>query len=216
MTTESDVPLEGKGASNTILYAPTTSQMREKFTFHQHGQLAHLNVVMQLQKQADASRPHTDAVEASDAMEQKASHPSGDGMTYADRDERQEQELERARQIIDDYVEALRACPTASPSRQASSDGSRSGIAASSKPPLPTRPVLNKPVDASSVSLPPPQQQKRSSLLDENVRVNPSPRADESHHRPEGSVQQLRKRSLPLTLRPSAKQKTSPPSNTDK
>jgi hypothetical protein len=200
------------GSSGTILYAPTTSQMRHKFTFHQHGQLAHLNTIVlnylqQQQRQEvidenDTTQKQTIVICDTDDDDDGA--PTADTIsdtaitnvdeTHLDSNNidltNQESELERAREILNEYVEALRTSKTTAHTQK------KSLSSPSSKQHHST--VSNSHAHASP---------KQSAVLEGTNAATPSRRLDGGA---EGSVQQLRKRTLPLTLRPNVQKKPSP------
>jgi hypothetical protein len=208
------------GSSGTILYAPTTSQMRHKFTFHQHGQLAHLNTIVlnylqQQQRQEvidenDTTQKQTivicdtddddDGAPTADTISDTAitnvdethrdSHKNATDMGDYDAPTKQESELERAREILNEYVEALRMSKTTAHTQKMSLSS------LSSKQHHST--VSNSHADTSP---------KQSAVLEGTNAATPSRRLDGGA---EGSVQQLRKRTLPLTLRPNVQKKPSP------
>lgn len=215
-------------ASEKVLYAPTTSQMRHKFTFHQLGQLAHLNTIvlnyLQQQKQEESVEDLNDNTEKEDIVadpddcEKSSSHPptsencsdakatavAKDSVPMNTNDNQQaskdnssdtndnnaetkrDLELERAREILNEYVEALRLSKITSQSQKKNSSppSSKQHHAAAS---------ISHHVDESSKHL-------TTGNSEGNNPVSPSRRADGGT---EGSVQQLRKRALPMALRPS-------------
>jgi hypothetical protein len=229
MTTSDPPPSER--AVQKILYAPTTSQMRHKFTFHQHGQLAHLNTILlnyshprrqekTVADTLDSTQEHTVIIDDTNDGEDDAFRllnfrDVAYGTTTAsatsdiaavemykthlnyndnardtgehDAETKRERELERARKILNEYVAALRLSKTTSHSQKASAEASH--------------------------NVPPSSQQNHNTARITDADGSPKhPATNEgsnpgthSHRRTdsgaEGTLQQLRKRSLPLTLR---------------